>query len=454
MEAVKPKDFSPIKSKIKVGDVTKIYDAKTKKIVWERPVKMVEKTKTITFDMKQKAPRWSAWLSEWSDTIAGTHKAIPKSSVGKYYRALRGLQRNVAVGVLGWNVRSALIQPTALRLSYIMLGENNTMWGFWKNFTSKQSRKFALAESEVLQGRISNYSMDIHVAMAKEAGIGKKFARSRQSFAQASMKPLQLLDFETARASWLGAYHLAEKMFGKASKGGKILNRELHKAAVRWADDVVTKTQASAAIWDIAPIQRTPWGKFLTMFQTFVINEFDFLTSDVLHYKNPYINMGNAAGNISRLMLATGVINYFMEGILKIRSPYPAPVTSYIRGTKEKKSALQLIGGMLKEAGETLPVLGSSFRWSTAWKSTAPAGFQVGFLDPLQMMNRLMNKPTLTVDQAEWLAKVVGLPGASQAAKFHRRLRRGQDWHEALIGVREEAKAPKKKIRKLTTSGW
>jgi len=292
------------------------------------------------------------------------------------------------------------------------------------------------------------------MAMVREGGVGRKFSRAKQRFAEASMKPLQLLDFETARATWIGAYKLAEKMLNKGKSIGK--NHRLFKTAVKYADDVIVKTQASAAIWDIAPIQRTMWGKMLTMFQTFVINEFDFLTSDLFKYKNPYVKMSGIGGNLTRLTLASGVINYLYEGVLKMRSPYPAPEVAYMRGIKGGKSGLQIGFNMFVEMLETLPVVGGGFRWSTAYKTAFPAYIQTAFVDPVQMVNRLAAKPSITSDQAEWMGKLAGMPGTSQGFKIWRRLKRGQTWYEAVLGVREEVKKKKKPKPKnrWNTSGW
>jgi hypothetical protein len=410
--------------------------------------------KTPWFNLQEAAPAFHAELSQWADMVAGVADAIPKIGGGaRAYKILRGIQRNIAVGVLGWNVRSALIQPTALRLSYVMLGEHNLVNGVWKNFTSPKWRKFALRNSEVLMSRIKGYSMDVHMQMAAEGGIGSKFWRGRQAFLEASMKPLQVLDFETARATWIGAYRLAEKMYNKGKSIGR--NHRLFKQAVRYADDVVVRTQASASIWDVTPIQRTTHGKFLTMFQTFVINEFDFLTSDLFKYKNPYVNMSGIGGNLGRLAIASGVINYFYEGVLKMRSPYPAPEVAYMRAIKQEKTDLQIAGMMAQEMLEIMPIVGGTFRWSTAWKTAMPAYPQTTFIDPVQMMIRLFNKPSITADQAEWIGKMAGVPGTSQGFKIWRRLKRGQTWVEAVLGVREEIKKKKRKRKiKSATKGW
>ena len=242
------------------------------------------------------------------------------------------------------------------------------------------------------------------------------------------MFPLQWLDYQTARATWLGAYEMAVKKYGWK-----------HKRAVTWADDVIVKTQASAQIGDIAPIQGTPMGKFMTLFQTFVINDYDMLTHDVFGFKNPYMNMAQKQKNIGRYILSTAVINAMYEGVLKIRSPYPAPIWSIKRSVEEGDSFLQATLGIAKELAEVYPVWGGTARWSSPYRIAYPAFMQSAIVDPYQMFERLVAKPSLTKDQLEWIGKMLGFPGTSQAAKYFRRRKRGQTHAEAMLGVRAEA---------------
>ncbi len=90
---------------------------------------------------------------------------------------------------------------------------------------------------------------------------------------------MQTIDYISAEITWLGAY---KKAISPKNKGGLGLSRE---EALTYANDTTVKTQASAQLHDLAPIQRSLEGRFLTTFQTFVINEWNFLSKDVFVLK-------------------------------------------------------------------------------------------------------------------------------------------------------------------------
>jgi len=188
-------------------------------------------------------------------------------------------------------------------------------------------------------------------------------------------------------------------------------------------------------------------GRFVTLFQTFVINEWDMLTHDVLGYKNPYMDMAARSKNIGRFILGSAVVNAIYEGIFKLRSPYPAPEYAFKHGVEEGWSGIKTAGAMGRELMEQLPVFGGVIRWSTPYRTAFPAFIQTSLVDPLQMLNRLLEEPSLTGDQIEWIGKILGIPGTSQIRKYIRRRKKGYSHAEALIGIRAEG-AGKKKSKK------
>ena len=381
---------------------------------------LLEPFKAQKWDMFKETPRLATWLQEWTDTIAGQKRMLPPGRAKMFTKVANTLNKNIAMAILSYNVRSALIQPTAIKLAYTLLGEKYTVHGLLKNL-SPTARKFAVKNSKHLATRI----FDIHAAEIMQSQLGKKFLRTKQAVAQWGMKPLQYLDFETARATWLGAYEMATKKYGYKLK-----------RATTYADDIVTRTQASAQLFDIAPIQRTAGGRLLTLFQTFVINEYDMLTHDIFGYKNPYMNMATRSKNIARFVVASATVNAIYEGVFKLRSPYPAPEWELMRGIQEGDEPIKIAGGMVRELMEQLPIVGGTIRWSTPYRVAFPAFVQTGVVDPLTMLNRLLEKPSLTNDQLEWVGKIMGIPGTSQVSKYVRRRKKGMSHVEAIVGIR------------------
>ncbi|KKM04994.1 hypothetical protein LCGC14_1758610, partial [marine sediment metagenome] len=395
----------------------------------------LEPFKAQGWDAFKEVPKFATWLEQWTDRISGQGRAIPRGKAGKAIKIMNKLNRNIAIAILSYNIRSAIIQPSAFKNSYVYLGRKYLVEGFKQNLNAEK-RVFADANSQHLIVRKAGMGQDVTMAMIREAQLSGKVGQVQQAIGQAGMFPLQWLDYQTARATWLGAYEMAIKKYGYNKKRAKI-----------WADDVVVKTQASAQIGDISPIQGTAMGRYLTLFQTFVINDYDLLTHDVFGFKNPYMNMAQRQRAIGRYVLSTAVTNAVYEGILKIRSPYPTPIWSIKRGIEEGDTPLKMAFGVVKEAAEVFPLIGGMARWSTAYRLAWPAFIQKGLVDPVQMLNRLSAKPSFTRDQLEWVATMFGLPGTSQAAKFLRRIKRGETIPEALLGVRG-------KVEKKSKASW
>jgi len=248
------------------------------------------------------------------------------------------------------------------------------------------------------------------------------------------MRPLQFLDLETAKVSWSAGY---EKAIAPRSEGGLGLS---HKAARVWADDLVIKTQASAQVSDIAPIQRTVGGRLLTLFQTFVINEWNMISKDIMGIRNPRMVTKQAIISSSRLVFATMILNAVYERGLGLYSPYPAPEWAIYRGIKRGDDWKKVMTTVLKETGEQVPVVGGMARWSTPYRTPMPAAAQVG-ADTVKLVNKLitsMDINKLSAYDVETIGKLLGIPGSTEVRKVISRLKRGATLPEALMGIRIE----------------
>jgi hypothetical protein len=209
-------------------------------------------------------PHAHKFLHDYLDVVAGKKVSETKGSIN----AIVGrVSRNVGVFVLAYNIRSAGIQPTAVVNAIGLMGPKSVAKGL-KDFMSKENRAFAQKESKVLLGR----SMDITVEEITRGAKGK-YGKAQAVAADYGTMPLRVLDTQTATITWLSAYRQAKE------KG------MTHREAVVFSDDVVNGTQASASRIDLAPVQHTPLGKAFTLFNTFVINNLNFLKEDVAGYK-------------------------------------------------------------------------------------------------------------------------------------------------------------------------
>lgn len=391
-----------------------------------------------TWSFKENNPVLYNQMTKWLDFQSGVRPpGFLPPTIQKFARKLSG---NIFMAILDFNVRSALIQPSSLRNAYIEIGPKYLSSGMIDNL-SPAMRKFALEKSNVLMPR----EFEATLVDVMRPGASRAATAVRRGVSTVGIAPLKFLDMESARTTWLGAY---KRAITSKEKGGLGF---VEKDAFKYADDTVTRTQASASPSDIAPIQRTPEGRLLTSMQTFVINEYNFLKSDVLGIGKlgKPLTGGQLAHNAMRLLLSTVVINYLFEDIFNLRSPFPAPEQVIKEGIKRGDKWSKIAVDSVKELAEPLPVVGGAIRWSTANRPSLPI--------PLQMISDLSTSTAKMLSMMsgkggeinrrdlEFIGRVFGIPGTAEAAKFVTRIKAGMSIPEALAGVKTPEKPPSKK---------
>ncbi len=186
-----------------------------------------------------------------------------KLSDFKLNPVLNYLNNSIPAFVLSFNVQSMFVQPSALVNAYAYTG-GKYMYEGVKAFTKKSKRDFARKASKVLASRVFD------VSLTRQGRVGK----TKEKLTDIGTSGLRYLDQQTATIAWLGAYE-------KAIAGHDLPRKMTSKEAIKYADNMVVKTQGSASKTDLAPIQRTPGGKFLTLFNTFSINQFNSFIDDM-----------------------------------------------------------------------------------------------------------------------------------------------------------------------------
>ena len=318
------------------------------------------------------------FLTRFVDDVTGSK---PPEEFEKVMKVLKTLNKNAAYAKLAWNIGSALIQPTAYRNTFAQLKIKNAVRGIIDLMSGKGDE--AMAKSQELLGR--GFDASIVDALESKGGKFKRVA------GDTGLKILQALDGLTARATWLGAYREAKDMKFPENK------------AISFADDIVVKTQASAAAKDISPIQRTTLGKTMTLFQTFVINDLDFLKRDILGIGNKNLSKKEAFVKTLKYITATALINYLYEDVAGVPSPMPRPgkellAGNYVEAAKETAGAFPLIGGAAKFGQLPLGTTGELFK--------------TFIQDPIE--GKFSNKKA-----GKALASFAGVPGYNQLVKSY-----------------------------------
>lgn len=362
------------------------------------------------------APQTAEWLNAWINFQAGQ---TPFRLPAVLERGLRKLNKNALYAILSWNARSALIQPSAMLQAYVMLGEKYTAYGI-ESLLHPSKRNFALEKSKHLKSR----DFDVAYKDAFDLIKGGKIMEGQKTVGKLGLKLLKILDMETAKATWQGAYQ-------KATKELKYTEAK----AIQYADDITIKTQASGAPQDVAPIQRTVLGKTATLFQTFVINEWNFMIKDVLGYKKAEVSKAQAGKNIIRFLIGTTLINAFYEDVLGLNSPYPSPINAYQYAKEQGKEPLELTWAVIRELVEKVPIIGGArYRGSIAGAS-------------LEAVGKVVKGQKLP----ETVGTLIGVPGTIQAGKTLRARKRGESLYGQIVGAYTK---DKNKLRKPEYIGF
>jgi len=368
------------------------------------------KTKWSLF---QTHPNLANFVDEWLLYQTGIEQGS-KIFHGKLARILTKLNNNMTFALLSWNLRTILIQPSAFRNTLTEIGPKYMLHGIKDLFSAAVDHKLwnhAFDKSNVLFGR----AFDVSLQQAFDAVRGGRFGTIKTVVGKAGMKPLQWFDIATAWATWRGAYKkaLAEGL-------GEF-------KAARYADDIVVKTQASGAPSDIAKIQRTPEGKLVTLLQTFVVNDWGFFMRDVLGVGNPRLNPKDTFGKLLKYVVATTLVNNIYEN-MGMSSPYGTPVKAALEKLEQGESELSAARAAGRELLEGLPMVGGAVRYGST--PFGPVMQTVGEVAGTV----LSDKPFKAGQMTEWGGRIVGIPGTAQVSKATRRLGKGADVWESLVG--------------------
>jgi hypothetical protein len=383
--------------------------------------------KYTTWFLHQDKPVTAKWMQDWGDRIAGKGDMSVLQDRAKFQRAAAKLNSNIAASVLSGSLRSALIQWSAIRGPLVETGPVHTIKGIARSLTPA-GQKFIMQHSHLF-GR----NMDIHVADALNQATGGKLRNLRKAVTEKGLLPLQLFDMQTAKMAWASYYDFHTTRFIKSK-------RLSPKEAAAKANDGILRTQASGLMGDISPAQSGVVGRLATLFQTFSIAEWNWLMRDVVGIHNPEANLGQSVVRTVRFLTATALINELFEGQIGIPSPFPAPERAIIEGVANGDSTATTASNVALELMEGIPVVGPAIKFSQPWRATVPSPSIQSVSDIMQLAKRAieLDPSVLSAYSLEQIAKVAGLPGASQARKLVTGLQQGKSWPAALMGAKRK----------------
>jgi len=243
------------------------------------------------------------------------------------------------------------------------------------------------------------------------------------------LKPLQLLDEQTATAAWIGAYRYA-------SEGLKLDKRN----AINYANDLITQTQGSATRANLPPIQRDALGKAFTLFQTFNLYDWQLMLRDVYGIKSvESLSAGQRAARLARYLTATA-LGTTAFGMIGQYSPFTNPIGAYNDAIEQGRTDQEATLAAVRETVGIVPIIGRSAKFGST-----PLGASAQYLSELMQFAA----GDYRAYPALYLAgKGLGIVGTQQTYKMIRKDKRDM---EAAAEARKEANKTTRRERRSAT---
>jgi hypothetical protein len=365
------------------------------------------KTKPKIYMLKHKNPVLSEFLNRWSNHLAGKDISavlhLSDTPSNRFLeKTVRKICENVAVTTLGFMFRSAAIQVSALRNTMVVAGLPNTALGALESLRPKNFRE-TLKESGLVEYRRGETILEDWYKYTEKGGY--------EGLKKASMAMLQFMDVHTAVASYRALKRYALKEL-------KLKEKEARK----YADEMITQTQASALPGDIAPIQRSTLGKAMTMFQTFTINDWAFMYKEVFGIDRT-LSRKEKVKRMVAWAVGTAAFTSLFEDVMEVNSPFPTPFRTMYRLRDMDvplKDKIKVVG---KEFIEPLPGVGGAARYGSH-----PLG-------PIaDLIGQFFRDDPMARSWFEIGGRFAPAPGFAQANKSWRGVKRGADFWEILMG--------------------
>lgn len=367
------------------------------------------------FDPRYQRPNTFRNINKWSWDISG----VPSQrDIVQFKRPVEWLQGQVASAMLLGNFRTGLIQTTALRNTLAQAGEINTLYGISK-MMSKAARTEMMRRSNHMLVRSFDAFLEDSLGTMKDLTLKDLYLPENfRDFKRLLGKMIGVPDRWAAGVSWWAKVHELERV-GVTGE----------KAAIE-ADNFVINTQGSGDIGHRSAIQNRVWGKILTTFQTFTINDFRFLLEDGLGIGRK-VPTKKFLPTLLRYFLYTAAINHVLEDWMKIKSPFPRPIKVGWEGVQEGKPFYEVAVDVGKELIEPWPFF-SSLRYGKPVTGVMSevinnvfTGGKYG-VTSYQEMVAAFKKRRIPVETLKTIGIFLGIPGTNQMVKSYRAYRRGE----------------------------
>ena len=247
------------------------------------------------------------YLDKQVNTIIDPTAGRVYSDSDKLLRVIRG---NTAAAYLGFKL-SGIIKQGITSPAPFMQYVNPLHYAKAASdlaFHHKEMVDFIYSRSKLMQDRSFDMMQNITEELAKQAKTkaGKILTRTQQI----GMQGLEMIDKACVAPGWLAAYREEATRLTEANKGAKTpkTDNEIDRAASRYADDVLVRTQPSGRAEELAPLFREGGEALRLLLQ--------FQSSLNVIYNNLRHDLPNAIKNKQYKRAAGIVTGYALAGIM------------------------------------------------------------------------------------------------------------------------------------------
>ena len=246
-------------------------------------------------------------LDAWLQDVASNNQNL--SQVAGVEMVLNWFTRATTAAAMVGSMSTILVQSLGLTATAARLGTYGTakylvpsLMHAWRPMPD-QRRAFAFKHSKELRYRDTNYNQAVTENFrASMSGGGFRVNQVNAiGFRAIGMFQVYVVDV----ATW-------DAFYRKAISEGKS-----QEAAVNEADAWLRRTQGSGSLKDQNALQRSKWGKFLTMFNTFFIQQTAEHKSSLNQVRNGNMNLARFV----EFMMVSTLLTVTLEGLLKDSIP-------------------------------------------------------------------------------------------------------------------------------------
>jgi len=263
-----PKEVGNLKERVgsDADIIENIFDAIPK---YDRYVRRAIYVTPVTYKVRNLADKLSLFNNKAGDYIRNMTLDTEGSAIdgGQLAGGIRKVSELMSVGKLAGNFGTAVLQSLAVIPATVTIGVKPMLKASFDLLMNPSKMQDNLRKSPELQSATADMSM----LLAQEAFSSK----AMKEVVKYGFMPMKLIDRAVRQVTWQAAYDQALK------------NGESPAQARSTAGRLATFTQGSSERQNRAPLFRGSTGKLFAALQSFKLNEFHYMISDVMGVDRP-----------------------------------------------------------------------------------------------------------------------------------------------------------------------